>query len=249
MGRILSNCYFSWRTLKAVNNIFVSEFPFLTFFRYYHHIAQHYSQVQEYKVFVTTISADVFFFRWLTFLNKMVSVLVLSLLRSTLSREGTHGLPLRCTLKPTCTKQLTRYLSVNVFSFFIIFFKSMVENKLILSVFIHFFVKLAVQCMTQEEVAVIYISQAQELEAQGKYKEAERWFTLLSIPDCRPSIPILPRLLHPITIPPSLPSSDEILYPWEVKSNLYIVTYWNRTNYRDLQWHEIRNVHYNVKFS
>ena len=50
----------------------------------------------------------------------------------------------------------------------------MVENKLILSVFIHFFVKLAVQCMTQEEVAVIYISQAQELEAQGKYKEAER---------------------------------------------------------------------------
>ena len=37
-----------------------------------------------------------------------------------------------------------------------------------------FFSQLAVQCMTQEEVAVIYISQAQELEAQGKYKEAER---------------------------------------------------------------------------
>lgn len=36
------------------------------------------------------------------------------------------------------------------------------------------FPQLAVQCMTQEEVAVIYISQAQELEAQGKYKEAER---------------------------------------------------------------------------
>ena len=34
--------------------------------------------------------------------------------------------------------------------------------------------QLAVECMTQEEVAVIYISQAQELEAQGKYKEAER---------------------------------------------------------------------------
>ncbi|XP_067026551.1 intraflagellar transport protein 172 homolog [Acropora muricata] len=33
--------------------------------------------------------------------------------------------------------------------------------------------KLAVECMTQEEVAVIYISQAQELEAQGQYKEAE----------------------------------------------------------------------------
>ena len=102
-------------------NIFVSDFSFLTFFRYYHHIAQHYSQVQEYKVFVTTISADVFFFLCLTFLNEMVSVLVLSLLKSILSREGTHGLPLRCTLKPTCTKPLTRYLSVNVFSFFIFF--------------------------------------------------------------------------------------------------------------------------------
>ena len=60
MLRILSNCYFSWRTLKDVNNIFVSDFSFLTFLRYYHHIAQHYSQVQEYKVFVTTISADIF---------------------------------------------------------------------------------------------------------------------------------------------------------------------------------------------
>ena len=28
--------------------------------------------------------------------------------------------------------------------------------------------------MTQEEVSVIYISQAQQLEAQGKYKEAEK---------------------------------------------------------------------------
>ena len=130
-------------------------------------------------------------------------VLVLSLLRSILSREGTHGLPLRCTPKPTCTKPLTRYLSVNLFSFYL-FLKSKVENKFILSVFTHLFLKLAVQCMTQEEVAVIYISQAQELEAQGKYKEAERWFTLLSIPDCRPSLPILPRLAHPTTIPPSL---------------------------------------------
>ena len=70
----------------------------------------------------------------------------------------------------------------------IYFLKSMVENKLILSVFVHFYLKLAVQCMTQEEVAVIYISQAQELEAQGKYKEAERWFTLLSIPPHPPSV-------------------------------------------------------------
>jgi len=43
-----------------------------------------------------------------------------------------------------------------------------------LIVFIPEYLQLAVQCMTQEEVAVIYISQAQELEAQGKYKEAER---------------------------------------------------------------------------
>lgn len=64
--------------------------------------------------------------------------------------------------------------------------------------------------MTQEEVAVIYISQAQELEAQGKYKEAERLFTLLSIPDCHPNP--CPSL--------SPPSSDKSLYLWEVKSNL-----------------------------
>ncbi|XP_027053913.1 intraflagellar transport protein 172 homolog [Pocillopora damicornis] len=43
--------------------------------------------------------------------------------------------------------------------------------------------KLAVQCMTQEEVAVIYISQAQELEAQGKYKEAERLYCTVDEPD------------------------------------------------------------------
>jgi len=93
------------------------------------------------------------------------------------------------------------------------FYKSKVENKFILSVFTHLFLKLAVQCMTQEEVAVIYISQAQELEAQGKYKEAERWFTLLSIPDCRPSLPILPSLPHPtLSLPlPPPPSSDKIL--------------------------------------
>ncbi|XP_015754892.1 PREDICTED: intraflagellar transport protein 172 homolog [Acropora digitifera] len=43
--------------------------------------------------------------------------------------------------------------------------------------------KLAVECMTQEEVAVIYISQAQELEAQGKYKEAERLYITVEEPD------------------------------------------------------------------
>lgn len=30
------------------------------------------------------------------------------------------------------------------------------------------------KCMKQEEVAVLYINQAQELENNGKYKEAER---------------------------------------------------------------------------
>lgn len=34
--------------------------------------------------------------------------------------------------------------------------------------------QIAVQCMKPEEVAVLYISQAQELEAQGRFKEAER---------------------------------------------------------------------------
>lgn len=58
-------------------------------------------------------------------------------------------------------------------------FKIIVHIQLIFAfipeaLFFVMFPQLAVQCMTQEEVAVIYISQAQELEAQGKYKEAER---------------------------------------------------------------------------
>ncbi|XP_048583111.1 intraflagellar transport protein 172 homolog [Nematostella vectensis] len=43
--------------------------------------------------------------------------------------------------------------------------------------------KLAVQCMKPEEVAVLYISQAQELEAQGRYKEAERLYCTVDEPD------------------------------------------------------------------
>lgn len=34
--------------------------------------------------------------------------------------------------------------------------------------------QLAVKCMTQEDVSALYISRAQELEKEGKYKEAER---------------------------------------------------------------------------
>ena len=34
--------------------------------------------------------------------------------------------------------------------------------------------KLTVTCMEPEEVTTLYVSQAQQLEEQGKYKEAER---------------------------------------------------------------------------
>lgn len=43
--------------------------------------------------------------------------------------------------------------------------------------------KLAVKCMTQEDVSALYISRAQELEKEGKYKEAERLFTTVDEPD------------------------------------------------------------------
>lgn len=36
------------------------------------------------------------------------------------------------------------------------------------------FLQLAVECMTEEEVMALYISRAQELERDGKFKEAER---------------------------------------------------------------------------
>nr|XP_015199735.1 PREDICTED: intraflagellar transport protein 172 homolog [Lepisosteus oculatus] len=43
--------------------------------------------------------------------------------------------------------------------------------------------KLAVKCMTQEDVSALYISRAQELEKQGKYKDAERLFATVDEPD------------------------------------------------------------------
>ncbi|KAM7445695.1 hypothetical protein ABFA07_005947 [Porites harrisoni] len=89
--------------------------------RYYHHIAQHYSQVQEYKL------AEKYFVK--------------------------GGDP---------RAAIEMYTKANMYEA------------------AH---KLAVQCMTQEEVAVIYISQAQELEAQGKYKEAERLYCTVEEPD------------------------------------------------------------------
>ncbi|XP_056873005.1 intraflagellar transport protein 172 homolog [Takifugu flavidus] len=39
--------------------------------------------------------------------------------------------------------------------------------------------KLAVKCMTTEEVSALYISRAQEMEKDGKYKEAERLFAVV----------------------------------------------------------------------
>ncbi|XP_026197771.1 intraflagellar transport protein 172 homolog [Anabas testudineus] len=43
--------------------------------------------------------------------------------------------------------------------------------------------KLAVKCMTEEEVMALYISRAQELERDGKFKEAERLFATVKQPD------------------------------------------------------------------
>ncbi|XP_069742704.1 intraflagellar transport protein 172 homolog isoform X3 [Narcine bancroftii] len=43
--------------------------------------------------------------------------------------------------------------------------------------------KLAMKCMKQEDVAVLYINQAQELEKKGKYKEAERLYITVDEPD------------------------------------------------------------------
>ncbi|XP_028296342.1 intraflagellar transport protein 172 homolog isoform X2 [Gouania willdenowi] len=43
--------------------------------------------------------------------------------------------------------------------------------------------KLAVTCMTDDEVTSLYVSRAQQLEADGKFKEAERLFSTVKQPD------------------------------------------------------------------
>lgn len=43
--------------------------------------------------------------------------------------------------------------------------------------------KLAVECMTEEEVMALYVSRGQELESDGKFKEAERLFSAVKQPD------------------------------------------------------------------
>ncbi|KAM3856962.1 intraflagellar transport protein 172 homolog [Vipera latastei] len=43
--------------------------------------------------------------------------------------------------------------------------------------------KLASKCMKPEDVSVLYITQAQEMERQGKYKEAERLYITVDEPD------------------------------------------------------------------
>ncbi|XP_078397553.1 intraflagellar transport protein 172 homolog isoform X1 [Cetorhinus maximus] len=43
--------------------------------------------------------------------------------------------------------------------------------------------KLAMKCMKHEDVAVLYINQAQELEKKGKYKDAERLYITVDEPD------------------------------------------------------------------
>ncbi|KAM6965091.1 intraflagellar transport protein 172 homolog [Aplochiton taeniatus] len=43
--------------------------------------------------------------------------------------------------------------------------------------------KLAVKCMNQEEVSALYVSRAQDLEKEGKFKEAERLFAMVEQPE------------------------------------------------------------------
>jgi len=43
--------------------------------------------------------------------------------------------------------------------------------------------KLAVRCMNTEEVSTLYIGQAEELEAQGRFKDAEKLYTTVDEPD------------------------------------------------------------------
>uniref|UniRef100_A0A7N5KMR4 Intraflagellar transport protein 172 homolog n=1 Tax=Ailuropoda melanoleuca TaxID=9646 RepID=A0A7N5KMR4_AILME len=43
--------------------------------------------------------------------------------------------------------------------------------------------KLAMKCMRPEDVSVVYITQAQEMEKQGKYREAERLYVTVEEPD------------------------------------------------------------------
>ncbi|KAI2522819.1 intraflagellar transport 172 [Homo sapiens] len=43
--------------------------------------------------------------------------------------------------------------------------------------------KLAMKCMRPEDVSVLYITQAQEMEKQGKYREAERLYVTVQEPD------------------------------------------------------------------
>uniref|UniRef100_A0A5F9DTR7 Intraflagellar transport 172 n=1 Tax=Oryctolagus cuniculus TaxID=9986 RepID=A0A5F9DTR7_RABIT len=43
--------------------------------------------------------------------------------------------------------------------------------------------KLAMKCMRPEDVSVLYINQAQEMEKQGKYREAERLYVTVDEPD------------------------------------------------------------------
>ena len=198
MLRILSNCYFSWRTLKDVNNIFVSDF-----FLFSDIITILLSTTPKFKsirYLLPRFQLIFFFLPWLTFFCRFWSLASWEVFCQGRGPTGCHW-DVHQSQHVRSRSQGTYRELILILSFLK---KSRTENKFISSVFTLLFLKLAVQCMTQEEVAVIYISQAQELEAQGKYKEAERWFTLLSIPDCRPSLPILPRLSHPTTIPPSL---------------------------------------------
>ena len=43
--------------------------------------------------------------------------------------------------------------------------------------------QIAVECMEEEEVTKLYVSQAQQLEAAGRLREAERLYVIVGQPD------------------------------------------------------------------
>jgi len=53
------------------------------------------------------------------------------------------------------------------------------SRKMIIFVVVVF--QLAVRCMDQEEISQLYIAQAEQLEAQGRFKEAEKLVNVLSL--------------------------------------------------------------------
>ena len=67
-----------------------------------------------------------------------------------------------CMLEPTCGNRHIRYGYYGLIDMIVC-----VEN-------VWFMLQLAVSCMKPEDIGTLYISQAQDMESEGKYREAER---------------------------------------------------------------------------